>query len=300
MFLFYVFWLRGMWDLNFLTRDRIHTSCIGSLNPWAYREVLQMCSFLCQRRLGRERCLTIFNTQVHLFISLPSRCIYSMMSLLRETMSIEFVLCKHQVQKGFFVFTSQDAVALCSWFSSIFYSALSLVKVAFMKWLGTILLIFSHCHLLLGTLSPQGRKGPPSGVAEEHARVTLAPLSLGTRNTGLVQQVTPRELSLQELALWGSWHTYLLEMVAKRADDKWEALSPKTEGRQHGVWLLWALPSGSADLNPTFLDLWDSGHVVGTFSTSVSSFLKMGTIKNNRYLASFKATLWKSNEMIYG
>ena len=142
-----------MWDLNFPTRDRIHTSCIGSLNLWAYREVLQMCSFLCQRRLGRERCLTIFNTQVHLFISLPSRCIYSMMSLLRETMSIEFMLCKHQVQKGFFVFTSQDAVALCSWFSSIFYSALSLVKVAFMKWLGTILLIFSHCHLLLGTIA---------------------------------------------------------------------------------------------------------------------------------------------------
>ena len=102
-------------------------------------------------------------------------------------MSIEFVLCKRQVQKGFFFFLiSQDAVTLFSWFSRVFYSALSLVKVAFMKWLGTILLIFSHCHLFLGTLFPQGRKGPPSGVAEEHARVTLAPRSLGTRNTGLV------------------------------------------------------------------------------------------------------------------
>ena len=48
-----------------------HTSCIGSLDRWAYREVLQMCLLLCQRRLGRERCLSIFNTQVHLFICLP-------------------------------------------------------------------------------------------------------------------------------------------------------------------------------------------------------------------------------------
>ena len=104
MFLFYVFWPRGMWDLNFPTRNQTHTSCIGSLDRWAYREVLQMCLLLCQRRLGRERCLSIFNTQVHLFICLPWGCIYSVISWLREIMSIEFVLGKRQVQKGIFFF----------------------------------------------------------------------------------------------------------------------------------------------------------------------------------------------------
>ena len=124
MFLFYVFWPRGMWDLNFPTRNQTHTSCIGSLDRWAYREVLQMCLLLCQRRLGRERCLSIFNTQVHLFICLLWGCIYSVISWLREIMSIEFVLGKRQVQKGifffFFFFTSQDAVTLFSWFSRVF------------------------------------------------------------------------------------------------------------------------------------------------------------------------------------
>ena len=35
------FWLRGMWDLSSLTRDRTRTPCIGrrSLNHWTAREV---------------------------------------------------------------------------------------------------------------------------------------------------------------------------------------------------------------------------------------------------------------------
>ena len=43
LLLFYVlvFWLRGMWDLSSLTRDRTWTLCIGSqsLNHWTTREV---------------------------------------------------------------------------------------------------------------------------------------------------------------------------------------------------------------------------------------------------------------------
>ena len=38
---FIVFWLRGMWDLSSLTRDRTCTPCTGrrSLNHWIIREV---------------------------------------------------------------------------------------------------------------------------------------------------------------------------------------------------------------------------------------------------------------------
>ena len=43
LLLFYVlvFWLRGVWDLSSLTRDRTHTPCIGrqSLSHWTSREV---------------------------------------------------------------------------------------------------------------------------------------------------------------------------------------------------------------------------------------------------------------------
>ena len=43
LFLVYalVFWLQGMWDLSFPSRDRTHTLCIGrqSLNHWTTREV---------------------------------------------------------------------------------------------------------------------------------------------------------------------------------------------------------------------------------------------------------------------
>ena len=46
LLLFYVlvFWLRRLWDLRPLTRDRTHTPCIGrqSLNPWTVREVLRL------------------------------------------------------------------------------------------------------------------------------------------------------------------------------------------------------------------------------------------------------------------
>ena len=40
-FMFSVFWLRGMWDLNSLTRDQTCTPCIGrqGLNHWTTREV---------------------------------------------------------------------------------------------------------------------------------------------------------------------------------------------------------------------------------------------------------------------
>ena len=40
-FLYFGFWLGGMWDLGSLTRDQTHTPCIGkrSLNYWADREV---------------------------------------------------------------------------------------------------------------------------------------------------------------------------------------------------------------------------------------------------------------------
>ena len=44
LLLFYIlaFWPRSMWDLSFLTRDQIHTPCIGRwrLNHWTTREVL--------------------------------------------------------------------------------------------------------------------------------------------------------------------------------------------------------------------------------------------------------------------
>ena len=38
---FVFFWWKGMWDLSSLTRDQIHTPCIGrwSLNHWTAREV---------------------------------------------------------------------------------------------------------------------------------------------------------------------------------------------------------------------------------------------------------------------
>ena len=43
LLLFYVlvFWLRGMWDLNFPTRDWTHTPCSGrwSLNQWTSRKI---------------------------------------------------------------------------------------------------------------------------------------------------------------------------------------------------------------------------------------------------------------------
>ena len=45
---FYVlaFWLQGIWDLSFLTRDQTCASFIGSLNYWATREVPSI-PFLC-------------------------------------------------------------------------------------------------------------------------------------------------------------------------------------------------------------------------------------------------------------
>ena len=51
LLLFYVlgFWLQGMWDLSFPTRDRTHNPCIGrqSLNHWTAREVPAWLLLLC-------------------------------------------------------------------------------------------------------------------------------------------------------------------------------------------------------------------------------------------------------------
>ena len=45
---FYVlaFWLQGIWDLSFLTRDQTCASFFGSLNYWTMREVPSI-PFLC-------------------------------------------------------------------------------------------------------------------------------------------------------------------------------------------------------------------------------------------------------------
>ena len=77
-FMFWVFWLQGMWDLSSLTWDQTCTPCVErwSLNRWATREVLRLfssfycwiayCSFqFCQFCFRNFRALLL---HVHTFI----------------------------------------------------------------------------------------------------------------------------------------------------------------------------------------------------------------------------------------
>lgn len=179
-----------------------------------------------------------------------------------------------------------------------------------MKWPRIILLIFSHCHLIFGTLCPQGRKSSTlssSWITSQCNTSTSEPRNQKHRISvaGDSRRVVPARVNLTRqlthLLIWGreGWQREQTINVCVR-------LSPdrnfvhKQKGGSTVSWPLWALSSRSADLSSTFMDFCDSRHIAGTSSTSVSSFLKMGTIKNNRDLAPFKAILWKSNEMIYG
>ena len=54
LLLFYVavFWLRGMWDLSFLSRDQTHAPCIRrrSVNHWTAKSFLNYVFFILKRK----------------------------------------------------------------------------------------------------------------------------------------------------------------------------------------------------------------------------------------------------------
>ena len=67
--LFYalVFWPRGMWDLNSLTRDWTQIPCVGrwSVNHWTTREVPSLFLYFLFFLIKREHITIFFNLAVH-------------------------------------------------------------------------------------------------------------------------------------------------------------------------------------------------------------------------------------------
>ena len=80
-FMFWVFWLQGMWDLSSLIRDQTCTPCIErwSLNHWTTREVLRLFSSYWSVQFLLLNCLlllSVLSVLLHVFQGFVVTCAY--------------------------------------------------------------------------------------------------------------------------------------------------------------------------------------------------------------------------------